>query len=127
MCIAMNGRAKGRAGEQQMCRWIAEHLNLNAERNLEQTRDGGADIVVHPFSFEVKRVENLDVDGAWHQCAVASKVNGHEPVLAFRKNREPWKFAVSARHIELDVGYVIMNERTFKRWALRYLGCTSHA
>lgn len=70
-----NGRAKGATGEREFCKWLSDNLNIShAERNLEQVRSGGADIVnVYPFVFEVKRVENLDLTAAWIQVKEAWK------------------------------------------------------
>jgi hypothetical protein len=85
-------------------------------RNLEQVRSGGADVILEPFSFEVKRVEQLDIQAAWIQCRAAAKQLGYEPVLAHRKNRQPWYFCISARHIGCELGYIQLTELVFKQW-----------
>ncbi len=121
----INSRAKGAAGEREFCKWIVNNLNIieqeiNPERNLEQVRSGGADIIgVTPFVFEVKRVENLDLQGAWVQVVTAKRKNhsGWHPVVAFRYNRKPWEFLISAQHIGLDLGYIRLTKSTFKKWA----------
>lgn len=124
--MTINVREKGAVGEREMCKWLDRHLGIEAERNLEQVRSGGADIITGHFVFEVKRVEKLDVQLAWVQCVVATrKINAvdrdidlfREPVLAFRKNKRSWRFAISARHIGLQKGYLAMSEMTFKDWA----------
>ena len=115
----INARAKGASGEREFCKWLEKHFTLPeiAKRNLTQVREGGADIIVPPFSFEVKRVEGLDVAAAWVQCKSDAAVLSLEPVLAHRKNRQPWSFAISARHIGCGLGFVQLDERTFKLWA----------
>ncbi len=127
----INSRAKGATGERQFCKWLAIHLYIEgAERNLEQVRSGGADIVTDWFVFEIKRVENLDIAGAWRQVAIATKeiterednVLYREPVVAHRQNgKKEWSFCISAKHIGLDNGYVMLNERNFILWARKQL------
>ncbi|MCP4256858.1 MAG: hypothetical protein GY774_04925 [Planctomycetes bacterium] len=119
----INVRGKGARGERSLCKWLAENLDIEgAERNLEQVRSGGADILTDEFIFECKRVESLDVAAAWTQCAVAAREQNteaavyREPVLAFRRNREKWIFAISATHIGLENGYIMMSERNFILW-----------
>lgn len=124
----MNIRGKGAGGERQLCKWIKDNLGFEAERNLNQVRSGGSDIITYWFVFEVKRVEKLDVTAAWVQCKCdTDKVNENrlangetnlaEPVLAYRQNRKPWSFAIRAAHIGLEKGYLLLTERTFKQWA----------
>ncbi|MEF2789319.1 MAG: hypothetical protein U0N23_04275, partial [Parasutterella excrementihominis] len=48
-------RTKGAAGEREICDLILRDLGIEVHRNLQQTRDGGADIKLKPFSIEVKR------------------------------------------------------------------------
>lgn len=115
----INSRAKGAAGEREFCAWLDKNFTLaeKPERNLEQVRSGGTDIIYAPFCFEIKRVENLDVQAAWVQCKTDAGVLGLEPVLAHRRNRHPWTFCISARHIGCGLGYITLNEATFKLWA----------
>lgn len=126
----MTGRSskrKGSAGERQFCRWLWDYLEIDAERNLSQTRDGGADIITADFIFEVKRVENLNLANAWRQVAISSKAINKkrrergesvaEPVLAHRVNNSPWSFCISAKHIGLNNGFIMLNERNFLEWA----------
>lgn len=116
----INVRAKGASGERELCKWLESNFNMDieAKRNLEQVRSGGADIIVPPFCFEVKRVESLDVLKAWIQCRTAADHLGLEPVLAHRKNRQPWTFCISAKNIGCGMGYITLDERTFKMWAV---------
>ena len=114
----INSRAKGASGEREFCNWLERNFDLptKPERNLEQVRSGGTDIIFPPFSFEIKRVENLDVQAAWVQCKVAAEKLCLEPVLAHRRNRQPWSFCIGARHIGCDLGYIQFDERVFKQW-----------
>jgi len=129
-----NGRNKGRAGEQEFCHWITNNLGVEVtpERNLEQVRSGGSDICnVYPFIFEVKRCESLDLQAFWNQVKFAWEYYRERddetidvnliPVVAFRQNRKPWEFLVSAELIKLELGFVRLDSRTFIRWAKRQL------
>jgi hypothetical protein len=120
----INGRRKGAAGEREFCDWLQNHLKLKEKptRNLEQTRNGGADILgVKPFVFEVKRVEKLALRKWWIQVKKASEHDvTNIPVVAFRQNGKPWSFLISAIYIGLDAGYMRLEEVEFKRWIKNY-------
>ena len=77
----INGRAKGASGEREFAQWLFSEFNLKEKptRNLDQVRDGGGDLIVPPFMFEVKRVETLDLHRWWLQ----GKIN--HPMLSM-----PW-------------------------------------
>ena len=53
--MSASQRNKGAAGEREVCSLIREHLGIKAVRNLLQTREGGADLKLNPYSIEVKR------------------------------------------------------------------------
>lgn len=123
--MKINAKKKGAEGEREFCRWIQKNLELDflPERNLDQVRNGGADILgVYPFVFEIKRVENLDLVSAWIQCKTAAEKEKGEPVVAFRKNRNAWSFMISASYIGCSRGFLILQEREFIEWALEKLG-----
>ena len=117
----INIRSKGLGGERQFCKWLMDNFGIEAERNLEQVRSGGADINTHGVCFEIKRVENLDIQAAWTQVVVASRTYGSVPILAYRKNNQPWAFCISATNIGLKRGSIMLNEFTFKLWFNKYL------
>lgn len=123
--MPINSRTKGATGEREFCKWIKENLELDflPERNLDQVRSGGSDILgVYPFVFEVKRVEKLNKLAAWIQVNHDARKAGGEPVVAFRKNRQPWRFMISATLIGCTRGHMIINEREFIEWAKKKLG-----
>lgn len=119
--MSINARTKGQAGEREFAKWLSETFNLPSEvkRNLDQVRVGrsGGDINADPFAFEVKRRETLDLQGWWIQAKHDAAAVGLEPVVAFRQNRKPWEFLISARHIGCDLGFVRLDVATFKQWA----------
>lgn len=91
-------KQKGSGGEREvialLTEWAAEAgVDLTLERNLEQVRHGGADIVGVPgMEVEVKRVESNAINSWWAQVLAASKKTGKWPLLAHRRNRQPWRF-----------------------------------
>lgn len=86
-------------------------------RNLEQTRGGGYDLVgFEPFAFEIKRTERPDLRGFWLQAV--TQCGEHDiPVVMYRKNRQPWRFLISARSIGNKNGYILLEAREFVEWA----------
>ena len=88
----MNSRRKGKAGENELVRLLKDELgDATIRRNLDQTRDGGCDILgVGPFRIEVKRCEKPRW-GAWRKQAIEQAGDGIA-VIAWRANGKPWEF-----------------------------------
>lgn len=118
----INPRTKGASGEREFCRWLAENFNVPPpQRNLEQVRSGGSDVIdVEPFYFEVKRCEALSFEAWWRQvrkAVIKACDNRLIPVVAYRQNKQPWRFLISAEFIGVDKGFLHVSERVFIRWA----------
>lgn len=89
----MNGRGarnKGAAGERELAALLSEHLGFVVKRNLGQARDGADDLTVAQFRIEVKRRETLRID-EWSQQVEACAQPGEVPVVAYRRNGQPWR------------------------------------
>lgn len=125
--LMINSRRKGAAGEREFSKWLQEHLELDflPQRNLEQVRSGGADIIdVEPFFFEVKRTQTTAKRAWWLQVVLAVKnyssntfnASSKVPVVAFRQNNRQWKFLISATEIRLGTGFIQLEEREAKEW-----------
>ena len=90
----MNSKRKGNQAERELLR-ILQSYGLDAHRN-DQTYIGGVDnpdiaVKIGPVSVHVecKRVERLSLAAALRQAH--RDANGHAfPVVAHRRNREPW-------------------------------------
>lgn len=124
----INSRAKGASGEREFAGWLFENFNdlrNKPERNLEQVRNGGSDLIVPPFMFEVKRVEALHLHNWWMQVVKATREyeSKHgvelEPVVCFRQNRQDWNFLVSAKHMGCDNGFARLQSPIFRNWVVR--------
>ena len=84
-------RAKGQRGEREALKLLGDELGEILQRNITQTREGGADCLqVKGWAIEVKRCERLSRPAWWRQaCEQAARVNA-EPMLLYRRNREDW-------------------------------------
>ena len=66
-------RRKGKVGELEVVRLLRELLGANVARNLEQSRQGGADLLGLPgWAIEVKRAARPRLSEWWVQtCSQA--------------------------------------------------------
>lgn len=84
-------RQKGQRGEREVAAILGPLIGCDLVRNLDQTRDGGRDLLgVQGWSIEVKRCESLSRPTWWRQAVEQAKAVGCEPMLFYRRNREPW-------------------------------------
>lgn len=110
---SINSRAKGASGEREFCRvltdLLGDALTEPLKRNLEQTRNGGHDILgIQAFALEIKRYKRIkdgDIKKFWEQaCEQAERAGGY-PALAFREDLQSWRVRVP-----MDVLYKDMSE-----------------
>jgi len=120
-------RTKGQVGERELCKLLdAEFADLLPEplsRNLDQVREGGADIMGIPgIALEVKRHESLAVNVWWIQCVQQAMDCGRFPVLAYRQNRKPWAYCLPASLIvDESWSYITVTQDVFYRWLRKRL------
>ena len=85
-------RLKGQKGEREFLGALGQELGESLKRNLQQTREGGADcLMVRGWAIEVKRQERLSRPKWWAQAVEQAAREGAQPMLAYRRNREAWK------------------------------------
>ena len=127
----MSAKSKGSSGEREACEWLERKLfgrDVGLKRNLNQSRDGGADIIHHPFVFEVKRRKgdkNLGFYKWWIQVVKATKwlnircsVDTYTPVVMFRIDFSDWQFLISANQLDGPTqGWLHMDAMRFIQWA----------
>jgi len=88
--MSMMQKRKGRLGEQELARLLRDELGDQVTRNLQQSREGGADLEGTPFVLEVKRAKTPKVLEWWRQaCAQAQTANG-VPALVYRIDHKEW-------------------------------------
>ena len=89
----MNSKAKGSAGERELCAILAE---AGAAQRNDQRYVGGVDnpdisfqMGANLFHVECKRAEKFNAYAAMDQAQ--RDANGHAvPIVAHRRNRRPW-------------------------------------
>jgi len=121
----VSSHAKGAGGERELARWLfANKLTmLPPDRNLEQVRRGGIDLIPadHPFAYEVKRVERITgntFDKWWIKANSDAVKLGREPVVAYRTARSPWMFMVGVEKLlGLPGSFAILKGVTFVKYA----------
>lgn len=97
--MSINSRAKGAAGEREFCKVLTEYLGdvltEPLKRNLEQTRNGGHDILgIEGFALEIKRykrVKDGDIKQFWEQAVEQARRAGGLPALAYREDLQSWR------------------------------------
>lgn len=90
--MSKRSRDKGARGEREFLKALGAELGELLTRNLQQTREGGADcLCVKGWAIEVKRCESLSRPAWWRQAVEQAERRGVEPMLAYRRNREPWR------------------------------------
>jgi hypothetical protein len=100
--VSASSRRKGQVAERELLALLSDELGERLERNLDQTRCGGADCIqVHGFAIEVKRQERLSRPTWWAQACEQAERLGVEPMLFYRRSREPWQALIHTR----DGGY----------------------
>lgn len=93
-------RRKGANGEREFINMLRDDFGIEATRNLDQTREGGADIVgVGEWAIEVKRAKEPKINTWWAQaCEQAEKIN-KIPALAYRLDHQAWRVIFPLRAI----------------------------
>ncbi len=126
----VSNRARGSSGEREACAWLSKHVydnRVDLKRNIEQVRQGGADIIHYPLIVEVKRskgVQYLKFTKWWLQVQAAKekmvlRENKHyEPIVMFRRDKGDWEFLIGAWNLSsIDSSTWIHIDRfLFIRW-----------
>lgn len=97
MASGKSSKAKGSAGERELVKYLKD-AGFEAERTLFQpSKDNPRPDLrtnINHTSWECKRVEKLNFWAAIEQAETAAKDN-EDAVMAFRRNREPWRVVIS--------------------------------
>lgn len=103
--MGAKSRNKGANGERELARILREHVGDGIMRNWQGQADkGGYDLSGLPFALEVKRCATV-TDGLkrqwWRQAVTQSSGTNPgsttppmEPALAYRGDRQEWRFVV---------------------------------
>lgn len=92
----INSKQKGKKGELEFSNLCKEH-GFNTRRSQQYAGiNNDADVVGLPgLHVEVKRVERLNISNAIRQ-AIRDKAEDEIPIVAHRKDREPWLITMRA-------------------------------
>lgn len=92
--MRINPKSKGGDGEREFAKLLTRHLGIVVKRNLEQSRESGADLLLPGWDIEVKRrAHYLQEDEWWQECVKRTR-NSNRPVLAYRADYQPWRVRV---------------------------------
>ena len=103
----INVREKGATGEREVAKLIKKSLGVSLVRNLEQTRNGGHDLMpevdtgcaICQFAIEVKRYNRV-TDGKvktwWEQTTSQADNVDKKPCLIYRGDNEPWRVMINS-------------------------------
>ena len=118
--MKINSSKKGPVGEREFGKWITELLDLDepAKRKLGQAREGGLDFEIGHMYIEVKRREQLALRDWWIQAKKACGPE-HLPVVAYRQNRQKWRILLSASHVGLQHGFIVLEPEETKRYLIK--------
>ncbi len=105
---AQQGRTNRRRGgdaERELAKLLAERLGIAVSRNLQQTRDGGYDLLLTGWSLEVKRaVARSRLADWWRQTVQQAEQAKRKPALAYRLDRRPWRVIVALADVMPTAG-----------------------
>ena len=96
--MSRSQRIKGASGEREVVHIIRDTLGIECHRNLDQVRDGGADISMPPYRVEVKRRKTIGNVYDWMSQAERACAIGERPVVAFRADGKGWLAVVPLEH-----------------------------
>ena len=80
-------RTKGATFEREIVNDIRDILGVNCKRNLDQTRDGGGDILLEKYVIECKRRAAISVY-PWIEQATAACKPGQAPIVVCRADAQ---------------------------------------
>lgn len=122
----VNGNLKGKAGEREACRAIADVFKLpaNTLRRSQQYcgAAGDADVVGIPnLHIECKRVEKLNLDAAIKKVTEECP-EGDVPIVVHRRNRKKWRVTVELDRLPelVELLSKLQTKRSIKRRKPRY-------
>jgi len=96
--MPVNSRSKGSRAERELSKKITEVMGWKARRTQQFCGAAGdSDVVVQDLPqvfLESKAVQKLNVSQAMKKAAEDASAAGKIPVLAHKKNREPWLLTI---------------------------------
>jgi Holliday junction resolvase len=116
--MTINSRNKGASAEREFSNIIFQWAGIRLIRNLEQSRSGGYDLLVHPdevgqvadsfrsLAIECKRYAKPTpalIKKWWQQARDQAQPGRLHPVLAYRADRQDWQVIAPLHLINPDL------------------------
>lgn len=90
--MPINSRNKGAQGEREVSGIIHDQLGIKLQRNLDQWRSGGFDLVgLDGWAIEVKRAKKPLLNQWWQQTTEQAQKAGLKPILWYRLDNQKWR------------------------------------
>ena len=86
-------RNKGARGENELAALLTDELGTVVKRKLGQAREGGDDLQLGKYRFEIKRRETLAIM-SWVRQIEACVEDWEVPVVAFRQSQQEWRCVI---------------------------------
>lgn len=85
----VNIRVIGQNFERKMAKKFNESFGIDCQRNLQQSINGGDDLLGVPFfSIELKKHKTKAIGTWWRQCEESARRQGKTPVLIYEMPRQ---------------------------------------
>lgn len=85
----VNIRVIGQNFERKMSKKFNESFGIDCQRNLQQSINGGDDLLGVPFfSIELKKHKTKAIGTWWRQCEESARRQGKMPVLIYEMPRQ---------------------------------------
>ena len=94
--MSAKSRRKGAAGELEWAKMLQAAGYTDAKRDIDQSRDGGGDVRVPPFLYEVKRYRAFSVYAHMDQAIASAERHGLKPAVALRGDQREWLVVLRA-------------------------------
>lgn len=86
--MSKSQRTKGAVFERSVCKELSKALGFNIQRNLSQTRDSGADILVGDLVVECKIRKSIVIYKWLRQAIIALSKTSQVPIVVARADHE---------------------------------------
>lgn len=96
-------RTKGQSGERELLKLLGEHLGCEFKRKVRQHKDDPDAVILGLWAVEIKRrASRPDIAAWWAQACRQAEAVKKLPLLAYRLDRQPWRFVVAMQHLAVE-------------------------
>lgn len=107
----VNIRVIGQNFERKMAKMFNESFGIDCQRNLQQSINGGDDLLGVPFfSVELKKHKQKSIGTWWRQCQESARRQGKMPVLIYEMPRRKPTVVMNGADVLHVLGYPALPE-----------------